>query len=186
MTDIVEAVVGTVGQILVGSRRSIGGIVPKVVVEEISRDSLFITAHPVEKGAAISDHAFKMPVEVEMRCAWSDSGAYQGYSRAINAALVALQAKRQPFSVVTGKRSYSNMLIAGLEVSTSAATEYALFVRVLLREVIIVSTSTVAASGAGTQANAARTGGTTDNGQKQAVATASGQSSYQLQDWANE
>ncbi len=169
MVDIVEAVTGTVSQILVGSGRSIGGIRPQVVVEETSRDSLFITNHPVEKGAAISDHAFKLPAECEMRCAWSDSGNYQGYSRAINSALLSLQSKRQPFTVTTGKRTYRNMLIAGIEVTTSAATEYALFVRVILREVIIVSTSTVSTGSAGTQASPERTGGTTDGGQRQPV-----------------
>ncbi|MFG1302182.1 hypothetical protein V5F49_20555 [Xanthobacter sp. V3C-3] len=170
MVDIVEAVTGTVSQILVGSGRSIGGIRPQVVVEETARDSLFITNHPVEKGAAISDHAFKLPAECEMRCAWSDSGNYQGYSRAIYSALQSLQSKRQPFTVTTGKRTYRNMLIAGIEITTSAATEYALFVRVLLREVIIVSTSTVSTgSSAGTRADPARTGGTTDGGQRQPV-----------------
>lgn len=173
MVDIVEAVTGTVSQILVGSRRSIGGIIPDVVVEEISRDTLFITNHPVERGAAISDHAFKMPVEVEMRCGWSDSGNFQGYSRAINAALLALQNQRQPFTANTGKRTYSNMLIAGLEVSTSAGSEYALFVRVLLREVIIVGTTTVAA-GSGSQANPARTGGVTNGGTRQAAPSSAG------------
>lgn len=174
MVDIVEAVVGTVSQILIGSGRSIGGIKPDIVVEETSRDSLFITNHPVEKGAAISDHAFKMPVECEMRCGWSDSGHFQGYSRAINAALIALQAQRQPFTVVTGKRTYRNMLLAGVEVSTSAGSEYALLVRCLLREVIIVGTSTVSSASAGTQADPARTGGATSGGQRQAIPSGAG------------
>lgn len=169
MVDIVEAVTGTVSQILVGSSRSIGGIRPEVVIEETGRDSLFITNHPVERGAAISDHAFKMPVECELRCGWSDSGNYQGYSKAIYAALQALQNARSPFTAVTGKRTYKNMLICGLEVTTSAGSEYALFVRVLLREVIIVSTSTVSAGNAGTQANPARTSGVTNGGTRQAV-----------------
>lgn len=167
MADIVEAVTSTVAQILVGNRRSIGGIIPQVVIEEVSNDTLFITNHPVEKGAAVSDHAFAMPKAVEMRCGWSDSGNYQGYSKAIEARLVVLQAKRQPFTVVTGKRTYSNMLISELQVTTSAGSEYALFVRLLLREVIIVSTSTVAAGNSGTQANPARTGGVTNGGTRQ-------------------
>lgn len=177
MANIVEAVVGTVSQILVGSGRSIGGIAPQIVVEEVGRDTLFITNHPVEKGAAISDHAFMMPVEVEMRCGWSDSGNYQGYSRAIYSSLRSLQTRRQPFSVSTGKRSYKNMLICGLEVSTAAGSEYALMVRVLLREVILVSTRTASVSSSGSassQANAARTSGSSDAGTKQPVAVVGG------------
>ena len=171
MTDIVEAVLGTIGNILISSGRSIGGIEPDVTVEEVGRDTTFITNHPVETGAAISDHAFMMPVEVEMRVGWSDSsGGYQGYSTAVYEALQALQQAREPFTAVTGKRVYQNMLIAGLEVSTNAASEYALLARVMLREVIIVSTSSVAASGAAaTQADPARTSVTTTAGTKQPI-----------------
>lgn len=179
MANIVEAVLGTVDQILVSAGASIGGITPNVVVEEVSRDSLFITNHPVEKGAAISDHAFMMPKEVELRCGWSDSGQFQGYSRLIQEALLALQARRQPFAAVTSKRVYSNMLITGIEVSTSAATQFALFARVLLREVLIVSTSTVATNSAGTQADPARTSGTTNGGTKQPVAATSAPSNLE-------
>ncbi|MDQ0507415.1 phage baseplate protein [Xanthobacter agilis] len=185
MANIVEAVLGTVDQILVSAGASIGGIVPNVVVEEISRDSLFITNHPVEKGAAISDHAFMMPKEVELRCGWSDSGNFQGYSRLIQEGLLALQAQREPFTAVTSKRVYSNMLITGIEVSTSAATAYALFARVMLREVLIVSTSTVATNSSSTQADPARTSGTTNAGTKQATESSAG-STYVLENWSNE
>lgn len=174
MADIVETIVGTVGSILIGSRRSIGGIVPNIVVEEVSRDTTFITNHPVERGAAISDHAFMMPAEVEIRCAWSDStGGFQGYSKLIYAALQRLQIARQPFTVLTGKRWYSNMLIAGLEVTTNNTAEYALLVRVFCREVIIVSTQTVSAGTAsgtgspGTQSQPQRTSSTGNAGNVQ-------------------
>lgn len=171
MVDIVEAVLGTIGSILVSTGSSIGGVIPDIVVEEVNRDTTFITNHPVERGAAISDHAFMMPVEVEMRCGWSDSsGGYQGYSNAIYQALQKLQIARQPFTVVTQRRLYQNMLIGGLEVTTSAATAYALLVRVFLREVIIVSTQTTSTGGtAGTQADPKRTSSTTNAGTKQPV-----------------
>lgn len=42
-------------------------------LEEIHRDDLEITEHPVEMGAPIADHAFKRPAEVIIRCAWSNS-----------------------------------------------------------------------------------------------------------------
>lgn len=42
-------------------------------IEEIHRDDLEITDHPVEFGAAVSDHAFKRAAEVIIRCAWSNS-----------------------------------------------------------------------------------------------------------------
>lgn len=42
-------------------------------LEEIHKDDLEITEHPVELGAPIADHAFKRPAEVVIRCAWSNS-----------------------------------------------------------------------------------------------------------------
>lgn len=165
--NLVEFVIGTVSNILISSGRSIGGIVPDVTVEEVGRDTTFVTNHPVETGAAISDHAFMMPVEVEMKVGWSDSTAgFQGYSAIIYQALQGLQKARQPFVVVTGKRLYTNMLIVALEVTTTEQSEYSLMVRVGLREVIIASTSTTSA---GTPASPQSTGGTTESGTKQAT-----------------
>lgn len=171
MAEIVETIIGGLGALLIGSGRMIGGIRPNIVLEEVGRDTTFITNHPVEKGAAISDHAFMMPVEVEIRCAWSDSsGGYQGYSRQMYEALQGLQIAREPFTVVTGKRMYSNMLIAGLEITTNATAEFALLARIFCREVIIVSTQTVSAGTAsgsgspGTQANPGRTSSSSSGG----------------------
>lgn len=174
--NIVEAVVGTIENILISSGRSIGGIMPDITIEEIGRDTTFITNHPVERGAAISDHAFMMPVEVEMRVAWSDSsGGWQGYSATIYEALQALQQAREPFEVVTGKRLYENMLISALEVTTNKESEYALVARVALREVIIVDTQTAggAPSGMsnGNQASPQGTAGVTSRGTVQPIQT---------------
>ena len=40
--------------------RRIGLIVPSVVISEKHNDTLEITEHPVEVGAAISDHAYRI------------------------------------------------------------------------------------------------------------------------------
>ncbi|MDE1158440.1 MAG: hypothetical protein PW791_09205 [Neorhizobium sp.] len=151
------------------STRAIGVVIPNVVVDEVNRDQLVITTHPVEQGASISDHAFKMPAQVEMRCAWSDStGGYVGYSKQIYLALQTLQQVRQPFSVFTGKRAYSNMLVQSLEITTNEQNENALFATIGLQEVIIVSTSTTTVAN-GNQASAAKTAGTATSGTKQAT-----------------
>ena len=146
MANIVEAVLNSIAELPIIAGRDIGGVIPDVTVEEIGRDSTFITNHPVERGAAITDHAFMMPVEVEMQVCWSDSsGGFEGYSTSIYGALQSLQQTREPFEVVTGKRVYSNMLISSLEVTTNATSEWALVARVVLREVIIVDTQTTSA-----------------------------------------
>ena len=48
-------------------------LVAQVTIEELHRDDMEITSHPVELGAPISDHAFMRPAEVVIRCAWSNS-----------------------------------------------------------------------------------------------------------------
>lgn len=117
-------------------------LIPDVVIEEISTDTLRITDHPVEIGAAISDHAFKLPVEIIMRCGFSDSkGGFEGYSRAVYAYLTQLQNERNPFNVSTPFRSYTNMLIEQIVKTNDESTSHAMMIVVAMREVIITNTS---------------------------------------------
>jgi len=148
--------------------RAIGTIVPDVVVEENHRDQLVITDHPVERGAAISDHAFKLPVEVEIRCGFSNStvGA-EGYVQEVYQEFLDLQAARQPFDVFTGKRQYSNMLIRSLEVTTDERSEHALYLVAGLREVLIVDTATTKSPAQSVQASPQKTAGVVNTGAKQ-------------------
>lgn len=132
--------------LIFGVRRRIGFVVPDVVIEESGKDELTITQHPVEKGSPISDHAFKNPVRVDMQCGFSDSRGGVGWSREAYEALLELQYMREPFSVTTGKRTYSNMLVRGIAASTDQRTEHALMATVSLEEVIIVSTSSTSSA----------------------------------------
>lgn len=122
--------------------RNIGGIIPDIVIEETGTDILKITDHPVEIGASITDHSYKMPVERIMRIGCSDSspGGFEGRSAAIYAMLIALQGSREPFDVSTGKRFYRNMLLSILSETTDHTTEHALIATVALREVILTYT----------------------------------------------
>ncbi len=122
--------------------RSIGYIIPNIVIREIHRDDLVVTDHPVEKGADISDHAFKRPMEVIMICGWSNStGQSQNYVRTIYNNLLSLQASREPFDVYTGKRFYTSMLISSIILENDDETENALICHVSLREIIITDTA---------------------------------------------
>lgn len=126
---------------LFSSSRSISYIIPDIVIEEIHNDELRITDHPVETGAAITDHAFKMPSEVVIKCGFSNSSAQaEGYVQSVYDLLLDLQAAREPFDISTGKRVYSNMLIRGLGVVTNPESEFALMVSASCREIIIVDT----------------------------------------------
>ncbi|HHT5262730.1 MAG: hypothetical protein E7J74_01290 [Klebsiella sp.] len=135
--------------------RRIGLIVPSVVISEKHNDTLEITEHPVEVGAAISEHAYRRPSEVVMQVGFAGGGSLLdfldttsiGLSTGLSPKetyqeLLDLQNSRVPFDVVTGKRIYTNMLIRALEVTTDRTSENVLSAVLTLREVIITSTTT--------------------------------------------
>ena len=137
--------------------RSLGGLSFDVVVSEEHEDTLTIAKHPVEQGANISDHAYGLPV-------------WDPYNATLYNALLALQNAREPFDIVTGKRKYGNMLLEKLTVTTTPDSEHALMVTAECREVIIVRTQVMAVPAEpGRHRNPAKTGGTANKGQKQAV-----------------
>ena len=55
------------------TQTNIGGITVDTTIEESYEDTLEATEHPVEAGTQITDHSFKRPMEVILRCGWSDS-----------------------------------------------------------------------------------------------------------------
>lgn len=135
---------GIFGAIFLGAAdRSIGTIIPDVVVEEGHNDTLIITQHPIEMGAAVTDHAFAQPSVVVIRCGFSDSSAGSlGYAQAIYEEFLSWRQRREPRDVITGKRAYRNMLPANIGVITDDHTENVLALTIACQEVIIVSTKT--------------------------------------------
>ncbi|MDR5616916.1 phage baseplate protein [Arsenophonus sp.] len=136
--------------------RKIGLLVPDVIIAEKHHDTLEITEHPVELGAEIADHAYKRPAEVTMEVGFSSGGSLLdfwdtsklGISVGLSAPeiyqqILALQASRQPFDVITGKRKYQNMLIRAIEVTTDKHTETVLMAILTLRELNITQTQTL-------------------------------------------
>lgn len=162
--------------------RKIGVIIPDVVVSEKHSDTLEITEHPVETGAAISDHAYKRPSEVVMEVGFAGGGALLDFASSLTSTsllgmspretyqkLLDLQSSRTPFDVVTGKRIYKNMLIRALEVTTDKATENVLSAVLTMREVIITSTQTVQVADKTEMKNGTETSKTEDTGLKTTV-----------------
>lgn len=149
--------------------RNIGGIVAHVTIEEEHVDKFAITDHPVEMGSNITDHAYRLPTTVTIRCGWSNSpppkgtglldipgnligglaataAAFAGpssYVQQVYDDLLALQAALVPLTIVTGKRTYDNMLIESLAVTTNRDNENALQVVATCRRVMFVQTTTV-------------------------------------------
>ena len=130
--------------VLLAKPRAIGTIIPDVAIEESIETAVVSTDHPVEQGASITDHAFVAPVRVTMRVGWSSSALAAtvdpGYINAVYGEMLAIQAARQPISIVTAKRSFDTMLVEELETHTDGDTENALLLVCRFKQVILVQT----------------------------------------------
>lgn len=146
-------------------RRSIGPFNATVTLEEIASDDLEITQHPVQQGATITDHAYLKPATVSIKIMFNaaDAPLAETYAK-----LRQLQANREPFDVVTGKRAYKNMLFKSLGQTNDAQTENVLSISAELQEIFIVQVETTTVPPRKQQANPGKTGATENAGQKSA------------------
>lgn len=138
-------------------RTMIGDIAVDTAIEQEHFDRVETTEHPVQAGAAITDHAYKVPSEITLRCGWSNSSLNAAldiistfisngslaadYIGGIYSRLLALMEAREVVSVTTIRRTYENMVLVALGVQTDQTTGHALMVEATLREIIIVETS---------------------------------------------
>lgn len=146
-------------------KRAIGPFSATITLEEVASDELEITQHPVQQGASITDHAYNKPSTVNIKVQWNDDDAplaetYQN--------LLDLQASREPFDVITGKRTYRNMLIKSLGQTNDVQTENILSISLQLQEIFITAVEVVSVPERSKQANPGKTGATEKAGQKKA------------------
>jgi hypothetical protein len=64
--------------LLLGVQRSFGNkisgtIIPDVAIEETHSDRLTVTQHPISTGTPVSDHVYRQPAQVTMRCGWTNA-----------------------------------------------------------------------------------------------------------------
>jgi hypothetical protein len=125
-------------------QRSLKNIVADAVLEERHEDETEITHHPVEVGATISDHAYERPAELTLTYVWSMSSDQNDdephFLNDVYTQIRQLKTEHIPFKVITGKRSYENMLISGLMVNTDKTTENVLLIRIHCLEILMAST----------------------------------------------
>ena len=143
-----------------------------VAIAEDHQDELEITTHPVEQGATISDHAYKLPATLNMQVGWSTStslssaapsilglvgqpiqpldvaslftgGGSDIFIHTIYQQFLTLQANRTLLTIYTGKRVYNNMLIQTVGERTNAQTEHALVLTLTFKEIILAQVQTV-------------------------------------------
>ena len=147
--------------------RDIGGIEVDVVIAEDATSEMEIPEHPVEKGAKVSDHAWRKPEVINIEAANEDQ-AQSGYD-----AFRHVQDAAEPFDFLSGWTLHSNMLIQTLNPSRDVETGQIFNFRCTLKEVIIVETQ----EGQSTQGKAGGKDGdergqsSTNRGQVQAVET---------------
>ncbi len=122
-------------------RGTMGDFTMDVVLSEQHTDELTITHHPVEQGADITDHAFCEPAQLTIKGGMksADQSTLKEYYNELRT----LQSSREPFTVVTGKRSYKNMLMKRLSLTTDCNTENILQFTAHLEQIIIAQVSTV-------------------------------------------
>lgn len=122
------------------SRRIIEGIAVNVTITESTSDVLTITKQPVQQGASITDHAFKEPTTLSMTV--QDKADLTTSLKELYKNFIDLQNSRTPFSIVTPKRIYENMLMASLSQTTDKNTENILALNLVFQQIIIVKVST--------------------------------------------
>lgn len=144
----------------IGPSRSFAGITGYVTINESTTDALEITQQPVQQGASISDHAFKKPVVLSISISFTSNFFGKSLSQ-IYQQLLSLQQpslpltpvpaapagspalpqpvpQLMPFNVVTPKRTYYNMMLQTLGMTTDKKTENVLAINATFQEVIIV------------------------------------------------
>jgi hypothetical protein len=121
------------------ANRSIGGIIVQATIEEVGVDTLTITDHPVEIGAKITDHCYLNPIMLDIEVGFG--GGILVPMSDVYKQFLDLQASRNPFDIITGKRVYKNMLLQSITQTTDRDSENSLGLHLHCQQVILVSTS---------------------------------------------
>ncbi|QDX92072.1 hypothetical protein EEL30_06630 [Brevibacillus laterosporus] len=137
---------------LVYLKTNIGGWFFDAFLRSTHTSRLNITQHPVQTGAALTDHAYLQPKELTMEVGMSDvaegliPGQFTGsWSRSVHAfkVLQELQALRVPLQIHTRLGLYQNMLIEELTAPDDFTTLSGLRCTVTMREIIVAQVRTV-------------------------------------------
>lgn len=151
--------------VTIRTQRRIGGLQGFMTINESGTDELEVTQHPVQRGAAVTDHAYVKPATLNVQLMFDDRemSLEDRYKQLLN-----LQALREPLDVVTGKRIYRSMLIKSLAITTDVRSEFVLSVACLLQEVRLVDVVVTTVPPRAKQRTPGKTGATEKAGAKQA------------------
>ena len=167
-----------------GSDASLVTYVFDAVLELEHEQSVEKTHHPVQTGSDISSHAYMLPARLSMSIGMSDAMAQYSQSRgntspgtltgsgaantwggaskskSVNAyqTLMTLQANRQPFTIVTRLRGYTNMILVSLAPHEDYRTITSLRARLVFEQIFVASTTTTHVSARADAADQTGTG----------------------------
>lgn len=168
----------------------IGAVSIDASVREVHDSDCTATDNPVEEGADVTDHVTIEPKRLSIEGVITDTPISFGVVSAVEGAvrtvgrlfgmgtrsknaydkLVALQATRKPFTVVTGLKVYKNMILEKLSVPRTCDTGNSIHFTANMKEIIIARSQTSSGSGNASADVASLASGTQDLG---SVATAS-------------
>lgn len=109
------------------------------------------TEHPVQSGASLVDHSFKLPSRVILDIGMSDTmdayeqGMFTGAdSKSVSAyqTLIGIQELRIPVTLSTRLDLYENMIIEAIRATDDVKTRYGLRAYVYLRQILVAKVST--------------------------------------------
>ena len=109
------------------------------------QSNVTVTQHPVQVGAPVSDHAYQEPDEVTLEIGMSDAMVGVANNHSVNAynTLRAIQAKREPVTLVTRLWTYQNMVLTSISAPDDQTTMYGLKATLYFQSVDIVKVSVV-------------------------------------------
>ncbi len=167
---------------LSGSLANNPQFIGQVTLEEVHHDELEIVDHPIQQGSPITDHVFKKPAELTLHIGWAGaqliksgllaagapSAAYLQQLSAIYYQLLQGQQSGVLYTVMTGKRQYTQMAIRSIVTQSDKDNENVLAVTLSMRQLFIVNTQIVSVSAPqGAQPNAPSTNPVQQNGRGQ-------------------
>jgi hypothetical protein len=146
------------------------------VVKETHTKKASISKNPMENGVSLADHAVMEPAELTLEIAISDTPLsevdakrFTGSDRRSVTAWAELEkwmAAFVPFDIVTGLKTYKNLLISSMSTEQDKDSGGALFATIQLQQVTFASTATVVYPAPASKKPARQASKAVDNGKK--------------------
>ena len=141
---------------------SIGPVFFDAVFKTAHSSTVTVTSQPVQTGANIADHAYLEPDEVTMEIGMTDAAFDAVQNHSVNAyqMLRSVMEEREPISLYTRLKSYTDMLIVSLGVEDDYTTANALRATVVLQKMLMADVAAVQVQRA---VSSSKSGGATKN-----------------------